>query len=187
MPERRAEKRKQKRREQRALQRQLVLPNVQPEPILNQPEISTAPLPSPTRGKNRFALAMALGAVDLFSRNYGLHQTEFLSSYGHDVLSVPVYWLLSQSIFSKSEFFRSKKNILVGTALSAGFEGYQYLLLQRVPEFYEQPVFGNRYAFDPNDFIAYGLGAIAAFGLHQAFYGRDTQKKESLSYESRSS
>lgn len=186
MPER-SEKRKQKRREQKALQRQPLVPSVQPELRQNSLENRLKPPVEPTRGKNRFLLAAALSAADVFSRRYSLHQTELLSSYGHDVLGIPLWYLLTQSLFHKSEFFRSKKNILVGTALSVGFEGYQYLLTKTVPDFFEQPVFGNKYAFDPNDFIAYGLGTLAAFGLHRALYGRNTSKREDLSIQSNSS
>lgn len=123
---------------------------------------------TPKRGKERLLLAVALGAMDLFSRRYNLHGSELLSSYGHDFLGVPLWWTLTQGIFPKSEFFRSKKNIALGTFLSYGFEGFQYYLTEKAPTVFEQHIFGwGRFAYDPNDLLAYTLGAGVALGLHR--------------------
>lgn len=104
---------------------------------------------------------------------YKVHGVELLSSYGHDVLGVPIWWLATQVIFSRIEFFRSRKNILLPLAISVGFEGLEYAASQTAPQALDQHLLGSA-RFDPWDFVAYGLGAAATLGLHRIFYGRST-------------
>ena len=118
-------------------------------------------------------LTLGLLGADYFSRAYNFHGIELLSSYAHDVLAVPLWWSLTQSVFSRVEFFRSKKNIILPLALSVGFEVMQYEASQTAPQTLEHHLLGSA-RFDPWDFAAYGLGAAAALGLHRIFYGRPT-------------
>lgn len=146
-----------------------------PPEVISYPSI---PIEQPSRGRGRLMLlTLGLVTLDLFSRGYDTHHIELLNSYGHDFLGPSLWWLLTQGIFSFSrvEFFKSRRNIFLATGLSFAFEGMQYLAEQRTHKVFE--IAGNKYVYDPNDFIAYTLGTVAALGLHRMLYGKRSPNK----------
>ncbi|MBI2018683.1 hypothetical protein HYS96_03145 [Candidatus Daviesbacteria bacterium] len=136
------------------------------------------PIEQPSRGIGRLMLlTLGLVTLDYFSKRYDMHHIELFSSYGHDFLGPSVWWLLTQGIFSPSrvEFFKSRKNIFLATGLSFAFEGLQYLAEQKTQNVLE--IDGNKYVYDPYDFVAYTLGTVAALGLHRMLYGKRSPNK----------
>lgn len=121
-------------------------------------------------GLRETGLLLGLAGADYFSRMYKVHGIELLSSYGHDVLAIPIWWLATSGVFSRLDFFRSKKNILLPVALSVGFETMEYIVSNKAPEVLEQHLLGSA-RFDPWDFAAYGVGAAAALGLRRLICG----------------
>lgn len=173
MPERAAWKRE-KRPRRIALTRQQQGESKQ---IVKAPRAET-PSPNSPRGGERLLLTIGLAGADYFSRRYDWHHVELLSSYGHDFIGPTVWWLVTQGLFPRVDFFRSRANILLASALSFGFEGMQYIASQKAPEILEQHALGlGRFAFDPNDFIAYTLGTVAALRLHRILYGKRSPNK----------
>ena len=116
-------------------------------------------------------LFLGLFIADQFFRNYRAHHIELLSSYGHDALAAPVWWLGTQGVFPRIEFFKSRKNIFLATALCVAFEASEYLT-KDAPDISIPGLGIGRY--DPYDFVAYGVGTLTALGLHRAMYGRRT-------------
>ena len=110
----------------------------------------------------RLPLTIGLLGLDLFSRQYHIHHNEILSSYGHDFLGVPLWYLVTGGMFNRY----SSRNIVLGTLLAYTFEGLQYMARNKTfPS--ELPS-----TYDPMDFIAYTAGAIFAYGLHRRLQRR---------------
>lgn len=176
MAERSAERRRERRREKRAVARQQQggTKEILQPPKAEKPS-SHSPLGSPG-GKKLFLTMGAVGA-DYFSRRYDWHHIELLSSYGHDFIGPTGWWLVTQGLFSRVEFFRSRANILLASALSFGFEGMQYIVSQKAPQVLENHALGGRFAFDPYDLVAYTAGTIAALGLHRTLYGKSSSQQ----------
>ncbi len=116
-----------------------------------------------SEGRKLFPYAAGTVLVDLFTRMYDLHQSEALRSYGHDLVASTGYYVVSRGFFSyvlpNNRFFRSSKNILVGFALSSSYEMLQY-------------TDSRLGTYDPNDFIAFGIGSVIAYGVHKHFEKR---------------
>lgn len=178
MPERSgSQRRRERNRQRRADSRQGEL-----NPSPNSVHVNKEPVNPSHPSFGHMTLTLGLVGIDQFARNYRLHQIELLSSYGHDVLGIPIWWLATSGfvgyINPKIEFFRSRKNIFLATAISVAFEAGEYLVKDQGPNFLNVPGIGSG-RFDPYDLVAYGVGTAIALGIHKTFYGRNSTQKPS--------